>query len=99
MTEAADSYGRHAYPVQEAVVKYTTEPKVKFSTAAGASAAGLVTPVLIRIADDLFLDGDGPATVPIEYVGLLSAVVVAACSWAAGYWAPHVERNQPPDAQ
>jgi len=79
-------------------VKYTTEPKVKASAAGATAAAGLVTPVLIRIADDLFLDGDGPASVPIEYVGLLSAVVVAVCSWAAGYWAPHVERNQPPES-
>ena len=97
MTEAADSYGRHAYPVQEAVVKYTTEPKVKASAAGATGAAALITPALLYLIDDLLLDGEGPATVPYVYAALIGGAIVAVCSWAAGYWAPHVERNQPPE--
>lgn len=80
--------------MQEPAVTYGTEPKVAASAGAGAGAAALLTPVLVRIADDLFLDGDGPRTLPIEYVGLIGGVVVAICSWVAGYWAPHVDREQ-----
>lgn len=91
---AGVSPGRHR--VQEPAVTYPTEPKVKSSTAAGAAAATLITPVVVRIADRLLLDGDGPRTLPIEYVGLVGGVVVAVCAWAAGWLAPHVERIQPP---
>lgn len=75
-------------------MKFGTEPKVKAAAGAATGAAALITPVLVRIIDDLLLDGNGPATLPIEYVGLIGGVTVAVCSWAAGWLAPHVDRIQ-----
>lgn len=94
MTDPADSYGRHAYQVQEPVQKYPTEPKVKASTGAATVTAGGTPIVVAQIIDDLFLDGPGPAAVPPLYLGLISAVLVAASAWYAGWRAPHVERGQ-----
>ena len=46
-------------------MKFGTEPKVKAAAGAATGAAALITPVLVRIIDDLLLDGNGPATLPI----------------------------------
>lgn len=88
MTESLN--GRHR--LQQAVATYSTEPKVKAATAAGAGAAALITPAIIDVLDRLFLDGDGPRTVPSVYVALIGGAVVAGCAWLAGYRAPHVDR-------
>lgn len=73
-------------------MKYATEPKVKASTAAGAGAAAIITPAIVQLIDDLFLDGPGPDAVPAVYVGVIGGAVVAVCAWAAGWLAPHVDR-------
>jgi len=77
-------------------VKYGTEPKVKAAAGSGAGVAALITPALLYTIDDLLLDGDGPVTVPYVYAALIGGAVVAVCSWAAGWLAPHVEREQVP---
>lgn len=93
MTDPAIAYGQHAdpqYRVQEPSSSYSVEPKVKASITASGAAA-IVTAAVVRLVDDLWYGG-GDISVPWEYVAGIGLALNVAAVWAAGYFAPHVDR-------
>ena len=68
------------------------EPKTKAATAAGAGSAAIITPAVILLIDDLFYGG-GEVDVPLPYVGVIGLIVTGICTFAAGYYARHVNRE------
>lgn len=87
-----DSYGRHAYQVQQATTKHAIEPKVKAAVGGVVTGAGAIAPFLLYLID-VWLFGGGEFDVPLQVVGFVEFVVGGACAWVGGYWAPHVERE------
>lgn len=88
-----ETYGRHAdpaYRVQEPSTTYPMEPKVRASITASGAAA-IVSAAVVRLIDDLAYGG-GDISVPWEYVAGVGLVFNVAAVWAAGWFAPHVER-------
>lgn len=70
------------------------EPKTKAGTAAAAGSAAIITPAVIYFVDELFYGG-GEIDVPLPYVGLIGLIVTGVCTFAASYYARHVNRSQP----
>jgi hypothetical protein len=84
MITQTDGVADHAPPVDPAAV----EPKVRAATAASASSAATLLPfVLWLLGTYLFPDG-----VPLPVQGFAGLVVTGACTFAAGYYARHVDR-------
>lgn len=82
----------HAAPgPYEVVDAAAVEPKTKAATAAGAGSAAIITPALVLAVDQLFYGG-GEIDVPLPYVGVIGLVVTGACTFAASYYARHVQR-------
>jgi hypothetical protein len=81
----------HAAPDFDVVDASAVEPKTKAATVAGAGSAAIITPAVILFVDDLFYGG-GPVDVPLPYVGVIGLVVTGVCTFAAGYFARHVNR-------
>lgn len=75
----------------EVVSPTTIEPKTKAATFAGAGSAAIVTPAVVQLIDELFYGG-GPINVPVAYIGVIGLVVTGACTFAASYYARHVNR-------
>lgn len=73
----------HAAPADPGAV----EPKVRAATAAASTAAGLLLPLL------LWLLARYVGAVPAEVQVALSTIVTGACTFAAGYYARHVDRS------
>jgi hypothetical protein len=72
----------------DAVTADVVEPKVRAATAAGASSAATLLPfVLWLLATYVFPDG-----VPLPVQGVVGLLVTGACTFAAGYYARHVDR-------
>lgn len=71
----------------ESVTAGIVEPKVQAATASAAVTAGMVVPVL------LWLLGTYVGPVPPELAGALTMLLTAACTFAAGYRARHVDRK------
>lgn len=79
-------------PAYETVSASTREPKVLAATY-GASAAGVVSGFLLYMIDALFFGGfDKGADVPFPIVQIVLLVVPGVMTFAAGYFARHVNR-------
>ena len=70
---------------------YPVEPKTKAATVAGAGSAAVITPAVVLLVDQLWFGG-GEVDVPLPYVGVIGLVVTGLCTFAAGYYAKHVNR-------
>jgi hypothetical protein len=68
--------------------RHPVEPKVKAATAGGSVAAVLVPFVLWLLSVYVF-----GGEVPLPVQGAVGLVVTAACTFAAGYLARHVDRD------
>jgi hypothetical protein len=66
------------------------EPKVKAATIASSATAAVLPFVLWLLAVYVF---DGEVPLPVQ--GVVGSVVTGALTFAAGYWARHVDRAQP----
>ena len=85
-----DGVADHRSPAEVAVDPTVIEPKVRAATAAASAAAGVLLPfVLWLLAVYVF---DGP--VPWQVEGAVGLVVTGASTFAAGYFARHVDRVQ-----
>jgi len=82
----------HAAPEYETVAASAVEPKTKAATVAGAGSAAIITPAVILAVDELFYGG-GPIDVPLPYVGVIGLFVTGVCTFVAGYYARHVQRD------
>ena len=76
-------------PIDPGPVRYPVEPKVKAATAAGSTAAGVLVPFVLWLLAAYVFAGD----VPLPVQGVVGLVVTGACTFAAGYWARHVDRD------
>lgn len=64
------------------------EPKVRAATAAGASSAATLLPFVLWLLSAHVFHGD----VPLPVQGFVGLLVTGACTFAAGYYARHVDR-------
>ena len=71
----------------EVVAPHVIEPKVRAATSAGA-AVGAVLPFVLWLLSTYVFGGD----VPLPVQGFVGFVVTGACTFAAGYYARHVDR-------
>lgn len=79
----------HAYEVYD---ENAVEPKTK-AAAAGAGAGAIVSSFLVWAADQLWWNGDSmPPEVPLPVSALIGLVTTSALSFAASYYARHVNR-------
>lgn len=69
--------------------RYPVEPKVKAATAAGASSAAVLVPFVLWLLAAYVFGGD----VPLPVQGVVGLLVTGACTFTAGYWARHVNRD------
>jgi hypothetical protein len=69
--------------------RHPVEPKVKAATAAGGTAAGVLVPFVLWLLSVYVFGGD----VPLPVQGAVGLAVTAVCTFAAGYYARHVERG------
>ena len=81
----------HAAQPYEVVSPTSVEPKTKAATVAGAGSAAVITPAVVLLVDDL-LYGGGELDVPAPYIGVIGLVVTGVCTFAASYYARHVNR-------
>lgn len=65
------------------------EPKVKAATAAGATAAGLIAPVVLWLLSRYLFDG---VELPLPVATAVTTCITGLCTFAAGYYARHVDR-------
>lgn len=91
---SSDQYGRHAAGVYEVVAPGKVEPKTAAATVAGGGSAAVVTPFVLWGIDELWFGG-GELDVPLPVVGIVGLIVTGACTFAAGYYARHVNRSNP----
>jgi predicted lysophospholipase L1 biosynthesis ABC-type transport system permease subunit len=69
------------------------ENKVKVATAAGAGSAGIITPFVVWLLDQLFFDGGAQPDVPLPLVGMIGLVITGLCTFAGGWYAKHTVRR------
>lgn len=75
----------------EVVSAEAIEPKTKAAAVAGAGSAAIITPAVVLLVDELWYGG-GEIDVPLPYVSVIGLVVTGVCTFAAGYFARHVNR-------
>jgi hypothetical protein len=64
------------------------EPKVSAATAGGASSAAVLLPFVLWLLSEYVFAG--PVPIPVQ--GFTGLVITGACTFAAGYYARHVDR-------
>lgn len=82
----------HSTGNYEVVDKKAIEPKTKAGTA-GAGAGAIVSAFLIWGADELWWNGGAEPQVPFEVSALIGLVVTSGMTFAAAYFARHVNRR------
>jgi hypothetical protein len=80
-------------PRYEVLPSNKTEPKVKAATA-GAGAGSVITTFSIWVIDELWYSGESPPEVPFAVVALVGLAVTTGLTYAAGFFARHVNRAE-----
>jgi hypothetical protein len=65
------------------------ETKVKAATAAGAGTAGVLTPFVIWLVDEMSFNGGAAPEVPLPVIGLIGLMVTGVGTFVAGWYARH----------
>lgn len=81
----------HAAPEYDVVPDDEIEPKTKSATAAASASSAVVVPFVVYVVDLAFYGG-GDIDVPVPVLGMIGLVVTGACTFAASYYARHVQR-------
>jgi len=81
----------HAAPEYETVSASAIEPKTSRATAAAGGSAAVIVPFVTYLVDAVFYGG-GDVDVPLPVVGFIGLIVTGASTFAASYYARHVQR-------